>query len=119
MQGAQIGAGGLSRRLPLNVTTACDDASRLQNDALMRLPSQTSAEASSSCLPSCHGDARPGHGFSISDDGPEQVVTADDYVRQRMAAVSASRPPPPAQPSNNSPPAVRWRNRRNRESSVR
>jgi len=82
-----------------------------QNDALLRLPSQTSADASS-CVP-CHG---PDLGRG-SDDGPEEVITADDYVRQRMAAVNASRPEP-TQPSNNSPPVARWRKHR-RTTSVR
>jgi len=77
----------------------------IKNDALLRLPSQTSADASS-CLP-CHGHDL-GRG---SDDGPEEVINADDYVRQRMAAVNASRPEP-SQQYNNSPPVARWRKQR-------
>ena len=82
-----------------------------QNDALLRLPSQTSAEAS--CLP-CHGDIHLTR-VSASDDGPEQVITADDYVRQRLAEINATRPA--TQLSDNSPAVVRWRHRR-RQTSV-
>jgi len=101
---------------------SCRVCRRAQNDALLRLPSQTSAEGS--CLP-CHGGVHVGG--SGSDDGPEEVMTGDDYVRQRLAALgaaAAARPPSSAgdqQPSAgaNSPPSVvRWRSRR-RQTSVR
>jgi len=107
---ATIAQTAINASLPVTCT-GC----RSQNDELLRLPSQTSADGS--CLP-CHGGLHLGGSSGSSDDGPEQVVSADDYVRQKFFAAAARPPSSVQQPSSDSPPVVRWRNRR-RLTSVR
>lgn len=57
----------------------------LQNDSLMRLPSQTSVDAR---------EILRSIALQMTVDGPEQVVLADEYINDQFTE-SINRPPPP------------------------